>query len=323
MHKISFPGLGIGEFEIDSIALRLGSLEVAWYGVIITTGIFLAFLYIYLRGKKIKLIADDLVDLAFFAVIPGIIGARLYYVFFDWLERPQNYTSFKDIIAIWEGGLAIYGGIIFGALGCIIGLKIKKMRIPAFFDLLAPAVQIAQTLGRWGNFMNAEAYGAETKLPWRMRIVDAYNPVGIEVHPTFLYESLWNLIGFILINLYAKKKKFDGELLLMYLGWYGLGRAIIEGLRQDSLYLGSLRVSQWLALLCTIVSIALLCYFYFIKKLRYVADCIYLPGAKSYAAVCPSPAEAVAVTTASMDESTPAEESADSPDPQSTDSKEN
>ncbi|MBO5778186.1 MAG: prolipoprotein diacylglyceryl transferase [Clostridia bacterium] len=282
MNKISFPGLGIGEMEIDPVALRFGEVSIAWYGLIITCGILLSALYISLRGKRLKLVTDDLIDVAFCTVIPGIIGARLYYVFFDFLDRPNNYTSFYDVIAVWEGGLAIYGGIIGGALGALIGLRWKKIRIPAFFDLLAPAVQIAQSLGRWGNFCNAEAYGSETTLPWRMRIVNDYHPTGIEVHPTFLYESLWNLIGFILLNLYSKKKKFDGEIFFLYLGWYGLGRMFIEGLRTDSLYLGGLRVSQWLAGACLVVAVGMLIYLHLIKKLRTVADCIYLPESKRY-----------------------------------------
>ncbi|MBQ7355186.1 MAG: prolipoprotein diacylglyceryl transferase [Clostridia bacterium] len=301
MHKISFPGLGIGEFEINSTALKLGDLSIAWYGVIITTGIILAVLYIYLRGKRQKLLLDDLIDLAFFTVIPGIVGARLYYVFFDWLERPENYTSLEDVVAVWNGGLAIYGGIIFGALGCFIGLKIKKMRIPTFFDILAPAVQMAQAIGRWGNFMNGEAYGWSENiadLPWRMKLEGAYYTKvidGVErriptefVHPTFLYESLWNIIGVVVLTLYSKKKKFDGEIFLLYLGWYGLGRFFIEGLRTDSLYMGGLRVSQWLALVCFVASITLLVIFYFFRKLRTVADCIYTPEAKSYAIVNPA-----------------------------------
>ncbi len=317
MHKISFPGLGIGEFEINSTAFKLGNLSVAWYGVIITTGIILAVLYIYLRGRRQKLILDDLIDIAFCTVIPGIVGARLYYVIFDYMERPENYTSFKDVIAVWEGGLAIYGGIIFGALGCFIALKIKKMRVPAFFDILAPAVQMAQAIGRWGNFMNGEAYGWSenvANLPWRMKLEGAYYTKVIDnverriptefVHPTFLYESLWNISGFIFLTLYSKKKKFDGEIFLLYLGWYGLGRFFIEGLRTDSLYMGGLRVSQWLALVCFVAAVTLLVILYFVRKLRTVTDCIYYPEAKSYKLVCPETSDGSAVIPEVKDFST-------------------
>lgn len=288
MHKISFPGLGIGEFEINPTAFHLGNRPIAWYGIIITSAIILTVFYIYLRGKRKHLLMDDLIDIAFCTVIPGIIGARLYYVFFDWLKDPSDYKTFIDIIAVWNGGLAIYGGIIFGALGCLCALRWKKIRIPAFFDILAPAVQIAQAIGRWGNFANAEAFGSATTLPWRMRLECIDHTCrdiglsGVEVHPTFLYESLWNVLGFILLSLYSKKKKFDGEILLLYLGWYGLGRAFIEGLRTDSLYLGRIRISQMVAILCVVASVALLCYFYFVKRLRTVADCIYLPAAKNH-----------------------------------------
>lgn len=315
MNKISFPGLGIGEMEIDPIALNFGKVSIAWYGLIITSGILFAALYIYMRGKRLKLLLDDLIDVAFCTVIPGIVGARLYYVFFDFLERPENYTSFYDVIAVWEGGLAIYGAIIFGALGCMIGLRWKKIRIPAFFDILAPAVQMAQALGRWGNFCNAEAYGGETTLPWRMRIVNDYHPTGIEVHPTFLYESLWNLAGFIFLNLYSKKKKFDGEIFFLYLGWYGLGRMFIEGLRTDSLYLGGLRISQWLAGACLVVAIGMLIFLHAVKKLRSVADCIYLPESKRYDEVnavveseedsAPTTADSASTTETASDHPTP------------------
>lgn len=304
IHKISFPGLGIGEFEIDSLALEFMGLSVAWYGIIIVTGILLAVLYIYRRGKRLKLLMDDLIDVAFCTVLPGIVGARLYYVFFDWLKHPNEYKSLLDVVAVWNGGLAIYGGIIFGALGCMLALRWKKIRIPAFFDILAPAVQMAQAIGRWGNFTNAEAFGSETNLPWRMKLECVGHNCslitnGMEVHPTFLYESLWNLIGFVFLTSYSKKKKFDGEILLLYLGWYGLGRMFIEGLRTDSLYIGGLKVSQWLAGACLVTAIVLLVIFYFVKKVRTVADCIYLPGSKRYnevmnAAVAPAPENSTA-----------------------------
>lgn len=286
--KISFPGLGIKEFEIDPIAVQFGEkFSIAWYGVIITTGIVLAILYIYLRLKKLGLIGDDLIDITFATVIPGILGARLYYVFFHGLKNPGTYTSLYDVIAIWEGGLAIYGGIIFGALGAIIMLRIKKIKGLAFFDALGPAVMIGQILGRWGNFFNCEAYGAETTLPWRMRINFAYGET-IEVHPTFFYESMWNLIGLIIITLVFyrfKKKKFDGQVLLFYLAWYGLGRAMIEGLRLDSLYIGALRVSQWVAILCFVVAGSLFVYFTIKIKENISSDVIYKDESPKYAKI--------------------------------------
>jgi phosphatidylglycerol:prolipoprotein diacylglycerol transferase len=287
-NKIGFPGLGIKDFEIDPVALEFElfgkDITVAWYGVVITLGIVLAITYIYLRLKKIGLVFDDLMDITFGTVIPGILGARLYYVFFYNLEHPGTYTTFEEIIAINKGGLAIYGGIIFGALGAYLTLKAKKVRIPAFFDALGPAVMIGQILGRWGNFFNCEAYGAETTLPWRMRLSFASGFV-TEVHPTFLYESLWNLLGLVIICVvfYAmKKRKFDSQVLLFYLSWYGLGRFMIEGLRQDSLYMGPFRVSQLVAILCFVVAGTLFVYFTVKTKENKCSEIIYKEGAKNY-----------------------------------------
>ncbi|MGM9681723.1 MAG: prolipoprotein diacylglyceryl transferase [Eubacteriales bacterium] len=294
VNKISFPGISDTTFEINEVAFTIPgtNISVAWYGILIMIGIFVAIFYIYRRAKRQKLIFDDLLDLAMFTVIPGIIGARLYYVFFDWLRHPGNYTSFRDVIAIWEGGLAIYGGIIFGALACILTLRYKKIRIPAFFDCLAPAVMIAQSIGRWGNFCNGEAFGASTDLPWAMHIETSYDGgttwfvTAMGAHPTFLYESLWNLLGFILLCSLYKHRKFDGQITLGYLTWYGFGRMFIEGLRTDSLYIGGtdIRVSQLIAFLCFIIAGTLLIYLTFIRhKTRSVSDCIYLDGAKSLA----------------------------------------
>ena len=323
IHKVSFPGLGIGEMEIEALALNWKGLTVAWYGAIIVTGILLAVLYIYLRGKRKKLLMDDLIDVAFFTVIPGIVGARLYYVFFDWLKHPAEYDSLEDVVAIWNGGLAIYGGIIFGALGCIMALRWKKINVPAFFDILAPAVQMAQAIGRWGNFMNAEAFGGETTLPWRMKLECVGHNCslitqGMEVHPTFLYESLWNLVGFTFLTFYSKKKKFDGEIFFLYIGWYGLGRMFIEGLRSDSLYIGGLRVSQWVAAGCVVAAIVFLVLYYFVRKCRTVADCIYLTDSKRYAEVMQteataSPVSDEVVSSAEAEAHAPSDPS-DSPD---------
>lgn len=324
-HHISFPGFGIDEFTVDSVAFEVFGRPIAWYGIIITVGIIVAVTLIYLYLKKRGLLFDDMIDIAFCTVLPGIAGARLYYVFFDWLKNPDHYQSFMDVIAIWEGGLAIYGGIIFGALGCILALRWKKVHIPAFFDILGPSVQLAQAIGRWGNFMNAEAFGSQTTLPWRMRLecVDHYCSkislnAAIEVHPTFLYESLWNVIGFALVMLYSKKKKFDGEVCLLYIAWYGLGRMFIEGLRTDSLYVGStgIRVSQLLAALCLVAAVAGLIYLRFIKKHSYRSDCIYLSVSKHYktAEALAGTAEATEVTEATETDRPDSENIADQPE---------
>ncbi|MGM9636408.1 MAG: prolipoprotein diacylglyceryl transferase [Eubacteriales bacterium] len=330
VNKISFPGLpwiSDTTFEINEVAFTIPGtkISVAWYGILIMLGIFVAIFYIYKRAGRQKLILDDLLDLAMFTVIPGVIGARLYYVFFDWLRNPGKYTNLYDVISIWKGGLAIYGGIIFGAIACILTLRYKKIRIPAFFDCLAPAVMIAQSIGRWGNFCNGEAFGASTNLPWAMHIETSYDggvtwfTTAVSAHPTFLYESLWNLIGFILLCSLYKHRKFDGQITLGYLTWYGFGRMFIEGLRTDSLYIGGtgIRVSQLIAFLCFIIAGVLLIWLTFFRyKTRSVVDCIYLEGAKALAKIKKSP-ESAQVESIDEAEAAPTEDtdsSADSTD---------
>ena len=281
MTTISFPGLGIPEFSINPVAIPIGKEGIRWYALLIVTGMIIAVLYAWRRNKAEGISFDTLIDFALFTIPVGIVGARLYYVFFDWLARPENYKSFLDVIAIWNGGLAIYGGIIFGIITIFVVAKVKKMSwktLSKFFDSIAPGVMIAQALGRWGNFCNGEAYGSVTSLPWRMCsnnfakdllkqkmiTVEQYNQMlgdspALGVHPTFLYESLWNVIGFILINLVYKKKRFDGQIALMYIAWYGLGRTFIELLRTDSLTNGgSIRVSSVLGLASFLVAGTLL-----------------------------------------------------------------
>ncbi len=296
---ISFPGLGIGEIKVNETAFTIPgtNITVAWYGIIIMVGIIVAFTYLYFMGKRTGLILDDLLDIAIFTVIPGIVGARAYYVFFDWLRNPDNYKSFYDVISIWNGGIAIYGAVIFGALGCFLTLRHKKIRVPLFFDCLCPAVMIAQAIGRWGNFVNGEAYGAVTSSPLAMTIRSTvtylsesgqafeYSSVVENVHPTFLYESVWNLVGFILLTILLFHKKYDGQVTLGYFTWYGAGRMFIEGLRQDSLYIGktNIRVSQLLAFTFFIVAGFLLVFFMIKIKGKKLAFGMYLPGAKSAA----------------------------------------
>lgn len=239
---ISFPGLGIPEFKVNSVAFELFGREIAWYGIIITLGMILACTYVIFRAKQKNISPDDIIDLALFTISFGVIGARLYYV----LTSLDSYDSFWDAFKIWEGGLGIYGGIIAGLLTIFIFCRIKKYNFLLFADMISPAVMVGQILGRYGNFMNAEAYGAETTLPWRMGIRNTFAgmPYGetIYVHPTFFYESLWNFIGFVLLNIIYKKKKFDGQIFYMYFAWYGFGRMFIELLRSDSLYICSYHV---------------------------------------------------------------------------------
>lgn len=264
---VSFPGLGIGEFTMNKIAFSIGNVDVHWYGILITLGIVLAVLYVIWRAKGEGISSDDVLDYTIWTVMSGIIGARLYYVLTtlrDPLTKEWNYTSFRDVIAVWEGGLAIYGGIIAGAAAIVVVSIVKKYgktRVLKLFDAVAPAVMMAQAIGRWGNFVNGEAHGYKTAENFflRMGIVE-YGRVRY-YHPTFLYESVWNICGFVLINLLYKKKKFDGQVLLMYLAWYGFGRMLIEGLRADSLYVGPFRISQVIGFLCFAVCGTLLAVF--------------------------------------------------------------
>ena len=268
---VSFPGLGIGEFSMDNVAFTLplgeGGFPVMWYGVIIAIGMLVAVAYVYYRCKQTESIkTEDLMDIAIFTILFGIVGARLYYVIF----AIDNFHSLWDVFDLRSGGLAIYGGIITGALTIFIICKyFKKISWRKFFDATAPGVMMAQAIGRWGNFVNGEAYGSivEEGNPlyfMRMGLLPNMNS-STEMyyfHPTFLYESLWNVIGFVLINIFYKKKRFDGEVALWYFIWYGFGRMLIEGLRTDSLYLWGtpIRVSQALGGLLFVGGVAILIY---------------------------------------------------------------
>lgn len=264
---LSFPGLGIDAFSVNTVAFTVFGRDVAWYGIIITIGIIAGFAYVLSRTRFENVSADDIIDLAVYVILTAIVGARAYYVAMRW----DQYDSFLDMIAIWNGGLAIYGAIIGGALAAFVFAKIKKIRFTKLFDMLAPGVMLGQVIGRWGNFINAEAHGDATSLPWRMGLHQVGSTVfdpPIYVHPTFLYESLWNLIGFLIINAYYKKKTYDGQIFLMYMTWYGIGRMLIEGLRTDSLMIGSVRVSQALACASAAVGILLLIICPLVKKRR-------------------------------------------------------
>ena len=254
MNTLSFPGLGIGEFRINRTAFSVFGFDIRWYGIIITTGIVLAFLYVLYRSKFEKIKVDDVLDLGLFSVLPGIVGARLYYVFSTWdkhvvtggyfFENVRD--TFVNIVSTRNGGLAVYGGIIAVVIAAALVAKYKKIKFAKFLDMLGPAAMIGQMVGRWGNFFNVEAFGTATDLPWRMGILTTSGTTRF-VHPTFLYESLWNLLGFLIINALYKKKKYDGQIFVMYVTWYGLGRMFIEGLRTDSLMLGVFRISQIVA----------------------------------------------------------------------------
>ncbi len=259
---LSFPGLGIDPFHISDTAFSIFGLDIKWYGVIITLGMVLAFFVARNRAKYEGIIEDDIYDVTLFCIVFGVIGARLYYILFklgDFIVTDTGSAwgnikeSFLAMINIRNGGLAIYGGIIAGFLTALVISRIKKIRFPVLLDVAAPAVLVGQVLGRWGNFINVEAFGGETDLPWRMGIHITYGEAGewaseMFVHPTFLYESLWNLAALVLVLIFYKKKKYNGQVFLFYAAWYGLGRFMIEGLRTDSLMLGGVRISQMVAL---------------------------------------------------------------------------
>ena len=260
---VSFPGLGIEDFELNNVAFSIGDFSVYWYGVIITLGIITAFLYAAFRGKYENVSFDDLIDIALWTVILGVVGARLYYVLTSldtYIPKPFNLIEFiKNVLNLRGGGLAIYGGIICGILGIVLVTHKKKINTLKLMDMAGPGVMLAQAIGRWGNFFNAEAHGgivAEGSPLYFLRMGLLPNEDSFSVmhfyHPTFLYESLWNLTGFVLINLVYKKKKFNGQNACIYLAWYGFGRFFIEGLRTDSLYVGPFRISQVVGALCFI-----------------------------------------------------------------------
>lgn len=269
---VSFPGLGIGEITLDSVALTIGeSFHVMWYGVLISLGMVMALLYCAYRCRQNNISFDDLTDIAIFTILFGVVGARLYYVAFT----PDRFKTIWDVLDIRSGGLAIYGGVIAGALTIFVMCKfIKKINWRTLFDCAAPGVMLAQAMGRWGNFFNGEAFGGIVEeghplyflrmgLISNNTVADFGTTQMCYVHPTFLYESLWNVLGFVLINMFYKKlKKFEGEVALCYFAWYGFGRMFIEGLRTDSLYLGDtgIRVSQLLGFLLFAVATALIVY---------------------------------------------------------------
>ena len=263
--ELSFPGLGIGEFTVKSEAFSIFGAPIAWYAIIICIGMIAAVAYVIFRAKGIGIDSEQILDFALFVIPIGVLGARLYYV----IMEIDSFNSIGEVFNIRNGGLAIYGGIIAGAITVFCVCKYKKIDFLAFADCVVPGLILAQAIGRWGNFMNGEAFGGETTSFLRMGIRN-YNSIVtfntydmVYVHPTFLYESLWNIIGFIGINIFYKHKKYDGQIFLMIFGWYGLGRMLIEGLRTDSLYLfgTSIRVSQALAALLFVACTALLIYF--------------------------------------------------------------
>ncbi|MEG1016494.1 MAG: prolipoprotein diacylglyceryl transferase, partial [Oscillospiraceae bacterium] len=270
MNNVSFPKLGIN-IEVNRVAFKIGGFEVYWYGILIALGFLLAFIYVMKNARKFGINSDKLLDAVIIGAIFGVIGARLYYVVF---APAGEFTSFADVLNMRKGGMAFYGAVIFGFGSGVLGCLLRKVKILPALDIVSIGFLIGQGVGRWGNFVNQEAFGSNTSLPWGMTsesvvsyltrsaadlaekgiVVDPTMPV----HPTFLYESLWCLLGIIVLVALSSRRKFDGEIFLMYLAWNGVGRAVIEGLRTDSLYIGRLRISQVLAIAGAIAAIAVI-----------------------------------------------------------------
>lgn len=274
MYSVEFFG---ATFQLDPVAITIGSFEIYWYGIIIATGFLAALIYGFRRAEKMGIPTDPMIDIIMIGTLGAIIGARAYYV----LTTLEKYNSFKEMIDLRNGGIAIYGGIIgaflFGGLAC----KWRKTNMLDMFDLAALAFPIGQAVGRWGNFMNQEAFGTNTTLPWGMysnetnsyltSVQSSLQSQGITVdptlpvHPCFLYESLWCIAGFVLLHFLSKNRRFKGETILQYIVWYGIGRFFIEGVRTDSLMIGSFRISQLIAAACVLAGLGTLLTVYYIK----------------------------------------------------------
>ena len=266
-HLVQFPNLGIS-VEINPVALQFGDFKIYWYGILIGIGFLLAILYGFSSCKKMNINKDHLFDAIIAGLIGGIIGARLYYVIFypddKYLQNPMEVFNIK------EGGLGIYGGIIGGLLCGALVAKWRKMRVFAVLDVASLGYLIGQCIGRWGNFVNQEAFGCATDLPWGMYSDRTAEEVVGNVHPCFLYESLLCLLGFILLHFFTRHlRRYDGQTFLLYIVWYGVTRFFIEGLRTDSLLLPGidLRVSQVLAAVSALAAIVLLIVFRKCSKL--------------------------------------------------------
>ena len=272
---ISFPGLfGDWEFNLDPVAIHIGH-GIYWYGIILAAAM-LAGLYLAMKqAKHYGLTEDHVMDMTLWAVPCCIIGSRIYYVLFnlDIYRDAAGTLDWGSMIAVWDGGIAIYGTVIAGVIVALVFTRIKKIPLAAMTDVAVLGLLLGQIIGRWANFVNREAFGAETLVPWRMRLfVSEYQ--AIEVHPTFFYESMWNLVGLLLILFVVSKgRRFDGENTAFYFLWYGMGRFWIEGLRTDSLYLfgwtflgAPIRVSQALSLILIFVGAAMLVYNIAIRK---------------------------------------------------------
>ena len=256
--SISFPSLGI---EVNPARMfSLGPLTIHFYGLIIATGLMLAVIYCCKRSAQFGLKEDDVLDGVLWVTPFAILCARAYYVAFQWQDYAADPIS---VLYIWNGGIAIYGGVLGAVAGIAVLCKIKKLKMATVLDLVLLGFLIGQSMGRWGNFFNREAFGAPTDSFFRMGLFNTLTQNWEYYHPTFLYESVWNALGFVLLHFLSKKRKYDGQIALGYAAWYGLGRAFIEGLRMDSLYWGPFRVSQVLAGISCIAAVSVLLWQHF------------------------------------------------------------
>ena len=280
---ISFPGLfGDWQFTASGKLFDFGN-GVYWYGVLLAAGMLVALWFCMRKAPKFGLTDDSVIDMILWAVPACVIGARVYYIVFylDLYRNLDGSLNLSKMLRIWDGGLAIYGTVIAGFLTAYIFCRIKKLSLWAMTDCCVMGLLIGQAIGRWGNFMNREAFGEETDVFCRMRLWISATDY-IDVHPTFLYESLWNVIGLLLIYFVVTKiRRFDGENTCFYFLWYGIGRFWIEGLRTDSLYLFNwtlfgerIRVSQALSFVMVLVSLGVL--YYNLKVRKASPDTLYV-----------------------------------------------
>lgn len=259
MKEIIFPGVGLN-LNVSSVAINIGNINIYWYAILIVSAFIIGVLFCKKDNGKYNIKFEDILELMIILIPISIIGARIFYVVFKldyYIQYPENILNIRD------GGLAIYGGIIGAIITIIIYCKKKKINILDMTDYLVPYLALGQAIGRWGNFFNAEAHGVETTSIFRMGIVE--NGKYIEVHPTFLYESICNLIIFLILYLLRNKRKYKGQITYLYLALYGIVRALIEGLRTDSLMLGSFRISQVLSIVLFIIFTIIVIF----KELKY------------------------------------------------------
>ena len=258
IYSVSFPKMGLN-LNISPIAINIFGISIYWYGIIVCTGFLLGFLYSYFKAKLFKLDQNKFIDIAIFSMVTSIIGARFYYVIFC-TDLSYYLNNPIKIFAINEGGLAVYGGIILAVIAAFILCRAKNISIKKFLDVSSFGILTGQSIGRWGNFFNQEAHGTEVTLEFLQKfipfqfIIDGMNINGVYYHPTFLYESLWCFLGFILLLIVRRFKYLKiGQLTGLYLFWYGMGRFFIEGLRTDSLMLGDFRVAQIVSIACMVI----------------------------------------------------------------------